>query len=350
MADLRTAVGGLELDHPLVLASGPLSWNGEAIVRAYRAGASAVVTKTISRRAATQPVPHLVRVGGGVLNAERWSDLDSAQWIQLEIPLAKDAGVPVIASVGLEPGDVEALAAALEEAGADALEVVSYDEATLPALVDAAVRRVRIPVFAKLSANGRDLVGTARACVERGTSALTVIDSVGPALRIDPRTRRPLLGATAGWLSGPAILPIALHAVAAVRQAVAVPVIGTGGVEDADTAVEMLLAGACAVGICSGALVHGLDLFRRLRGDLSDRLDELGLASIEDAVGAARWEEARGVRMGFDEVACIHCEACVRACPYQARRSPADVGEACRGCGLCVSVCPAGALVWEGRG
>jgi ferredoxin len=54
--------------------------------------------------------------------------------------------------------------------------------------------------------------------------------------------------------------------------------------------------------------------------------------------------------MGFDEVACIHCEACVRVCPYQARRSPADVGEACRECGLCVSVCPAGALVWEGRG
>ena len=349
MADLRTAVGGLELDHPLVLASGPLSWNGEAIVRAHRAGAAAVVTKTIGRRAATQPVPHLVRTGGGVLNAERWSDLDSIRWIEREIPLAKDAGVPLVASVGLEPADVEALASALEGAGADALEVVSYDEAALPALVDAAVRRVRIPVFAKLSANGRDLVGTARACVERGASALTVIDSVGPALRIDARTRRPLLGATAGWLSGPAILPIALHAVAAVRQAVTVPVIGTGGVEDVDAAVEMLLAGACAVGVCSGALVHGLSLFGRVRDGLSDCLDGLGLLSVRATVGAARWDETPGARMRFLEAACVHCGICVRLCPYEARPSPDVVGEACRGCGLCVSVCPAGALVWEGR-
>jgi len=333
----------------LVLASGPLSWNGEAIVRAHRAGAAAVVTKTIGRRAATQPVPHLVRTGGGVLNAERWSDLDSIRWIEREIPLAKDAGVPLVASVGLEPADVEALASALEGAGADALEVVSYDEAALPALVDAAVRRVRIPVFAKLSANGRDLVGTARACVERGASALTVIDSVGPALRIDARTRRPLLGATAGWLSGPAILPIALHAVAAVRQAVTVPVIGTGGVEDVDAAVEMLLAGACAVGVCSGALVHGLSLFGRVRDGLSDCLDGLGLLSVRATVGAARWDETPGARMRFLEAACVHCGICVRLCPYEARPSPDVVGEACRGCGLCVSVCPAGALVWEGR-
>jgi dihydroorotate dehydrogenase (fumarate) len=350
VADLRVDIGGLELAHPLLLASGPLSWNGQAIARAHRADAAAVVTKTISRRAAKQPSPHLVCLDGGVLNAERWSDLEPGQWIGTEIPLAKGAGARVIASVGLTPADVEALAPSLEKAGADALEVVSYNEGTLPQLVEAAVRRVRVPVFAKLSLSGRNIERTARACVERGASALTVADSAGPALRVDVRSRRPLLGASPGWLSGPSILPLALYAVATVHRAVAIPVIGTGGVETADAAVEMLLAGASAVGMCSGPLVHGLDIFGRVLQELSRRLDELGFGSAADAVGAVRGEASGPARMQLDASICTGCGTCVGVCPYEARRSPDGVGEACRGCGLCVSVCPTGALAWEGRG
>ena len=87
MTDLKTSIGGLELRNPFILASGPLSYNGEAILRAHRAGAGAVVTKTISRVPATNPIPHIARVSGGLLNGEKWSDLPYERWIEREIPL-----------------------------------------------------------------------------------------------------------------------------------------------------------------------------------------------------------------------------------------------------------------------
>ncbi len=347
MADLRTSLAGLSLEHPLVLASGPLSWDGEAIARAHRAGAAAIVTKTISRTAARSPRPHIASVPGGVLNAERWSDLSPRQWVERELPLAKDSGATVIASVGPTPDDVDSLARALERAGADALEVVSYVEAALPDMVRLAVEAVDVPVFAKLNANGRDLVGTARACVVRGAAAITAIDSLGPALRVDLERRRPLLGAASAWWSGPAILPQALHAVSVVHDAVGVPIVGTGGVGDADAAIEMLFAGASAVGLCSAPLVSGLGLFSRMRDAMGERLDRLGIAAVRGAVGAMAGEVETGFILRFDAGACAGCGACVRICPYRARRSPDAVLTACRGCGLCVSVCPRGALGWE---
>jgi dihydroorotate dehydrogenase/NAD-dependent dihydropyrimidine dehydrogenase PreA subunit len=348
MADLRAEFAGLSLQHPLILASGPLSWSGRAIVRAHRAGAAAVVTKTISQTAAQSPRPHIVSLPGGVLNVERWSDLDPREWIERELPLAKDSGATVIASVGLSAKGVASLARALEAAGADALEVVSYAEDALPGMVRAAAKRVRIPVLAKVHANGRDLIGIARACAGCGAAAITAIDSVGPGLRVDLERRQPLIGAPAWW-SGPAILPLALHAVAAVHRATGVPVVGTGGVGSADAAIEMLFAGASAVGLCSVPLVGGLELFAQMREAMAERLDRLGISSVRDAVGAAAEEARTDLALRFNKSACSGCGACVRICPYEARRTPDAVEATCRGCGLCVSVCASGALGWEGR-
>ncbi len=348
MVDLRASVGGLELEHPLLLASGPLSWNGDAILRAFHGGAAAVVTKTISRRAACSPRPHIVALPHGVMNAERWSDLDPWQWVERELPRAKDGGATVIASLGLAADDVTALARALERAGADALEVVSYDEAALPDMVRAAVTQVRIPVLAKLSANGGDLAGTAQRCAECGASALTVIDSLGPALRIDLERRRPRVGSGTAWWSGSGILPIALHCVSVVRRASGVGVVGTGGVSSADEAIEMLYAGASAVGLCSAPLVEGVGTFARIRDRVAERLGELGMASVREAVGAMADDAEAHLAMRLDETACSGCGTCIRVCPYGARRSPADVDPSCRGCGLCGSLCPTGALGGKG--
>jgi dihydroorotate dehydrogenase/NAD-dependent dihydropyrimidine dehydrogenase PreA subunit len=348
MVDLRTSVGGLELEHPLLLASGPLSWNGEAILRAARAGAAAVVTKTIGRRATPSPRPHVVALPHGVMNVERWSDLDPWQWVERELPRAKDGGATVIASLGLTVDDVTALARALERAGADALEVVSYDETALPSMVRAATGQVRIPVFAKLSANGSDLAGTARRCAECGASALVAIDSVGPTLRIDLERRRPRVGSGSAWWSGPGILPIALHCVSVVSRAAKVSVVGTGGVSNADEAIEMLFAGAHAVGLCSAPLVEGVAMFARIRDRMAERLGELGMASTREAVGAMASDAEARLAMRLDEAACTGCDTCIRVCPYGARRSPAAVDASCRGCGLCVSLCPTGALGGKG--
>jgi dihydroorotate dehydrogenase/Pyruvate/2-oxoacid:ferredoxin oxidoreductase delta subunit len=356
MSDLATTLCGMTLRTPLVLASGPLSFDGDALVRAHRAGAGAVVTKTIRRDAASNPVPHIARVSGGLLNAERWSDLSADRWIEREIPRARAAGARVIASVGLARDDVHALAKPLVEAGACALEIVSYDGGAVPAMVEEACARVSVPVFAKVSANGPNVVQVARACLASGAAAITAIDSVGPALRFDLDARQPRLGGY-GWLSGRPILPMALRVVADVARATGCVIVGTGGVETADDVIEMLYAGAHAVGLCTAPLLRGVSLFGELARDLLPRLCALGFGSPDEAIGAglAGLSEGQMPEGGWRFVrarrSCTDCGVCVRVCPYRARRSPEEVVEAeCRGCGLCCSSCPTGSLLLQRGG
>lgn len=360
--NLSTRIAALGLPHPFLLASGPLSHNGEAIARAHLAGAAAVVTKTISRTAAIDPSPSIVlERAGTLLNAERWSTLTSSAWIEHHLPLAKEAGAIVIASVGLAPPDVAALAAPLEKAGADALEIVSYDESVIAAMVAEAVRCVRIPVIAKISVNWSDPISAAASCVARGAAAVTASDSIGPALRIDVESRRPRLGSASAWVSGGSLFPIALHLIARLSAALppSVPIIGTGGVTCADDALEMLMAGATAIGICTSPVLHGLSTFARLPKHLAIRLAELGFDACADCIGAARIPElmpaagrteiAPKLVLAWDAAACNHCQLCAQRCPYGARSSadPTNVEPHCHLCGLCVSACPTGALSWK---
>lgn len=350
MADLRTRICGLELSNPFILASGPLSHDGEAILRAHRAGAGVVVTKTISRRPAENPVLHIAKVDGGLLNCERWSDLSREDWIKREIPLAKEGGATVIASVGLTPADVKTLAHAVAKAGADALEIVSYDGATLAPMVREAVHRIDIPVLAKVSANWPDVAKIAAGCLRNGAAGITAVDSLGPALRLDVKTQKPLLGSRYGWLSGHAIFPIALRVVAEISLMAEAPVVGTGGIASAEDCVEMLMAGACALGLCTLPLTEGLGVFATLATELSSRLEELGYERIKEVVGAALpfiKEEKAAASSSFtwEEDCCSNCGICVLICPYVARTDPVQVDPSrCRFCGLCSSACPTSTL------
>ena len=360
MVDLRTNIGGLEIENPFILASGPLSHDGNAILRAHRAGAGAVVTKTISRVPAVNPVPHIAKVGNSLMNGEKWSDLPYERWIEVEIPLAKDGGATVIASVGLSPGDVAALARSLARAGADAIEVVSYDGKALVPMVREAAHQVDIPVFAKVSANWTDVIDVARACLESGATAITAIDSIGPALRINPQMRAPLLASGYGWLTGQAIFPIALRIVSEIAIATGAPIVGTGGIWEVDNILEMMMAGAHAVGICSLPILRGVTIFSELAEKLSSRLHDLGYHSLKEAIGAAlpalrsyerigsglpAAKEAANATFVLNEELCSDCGVCVSICPYQARVSPREIDPArCRLCGLCSSACPRGAL------
>ena len=364
MTDLTTRICGLELKNPFILASGPLSYNGDAILRACRAGASAVVTKTICKEAARNPVPHIAKLSTGLLNGEKWSDLPARAWIDHEIPFAKDGGATVIASVGLGTSHVKAFSRPLAAAGADALEICSYDPSEMVPMVEEAVRQVEIPVFAKVSANWVDVTAVAAECLRKGAAGITATDSVGPALRLDVERREPLVGSGLGWLSGDAIFPISLRVVADVSLATRSPIIGTGGVHRVDECVEMLMAGAHAIGLCSLPMIAGLGIFADLAERLAVRLHELGFAQIQDVIGAAlpaleRCESApimvplepggKGAPFfSWDQNLCTHCDACIRVCPYQARTKPDQVNRShCRLCGLCSSVCPTNALTLQ---
>ena len=142
-----------------------------------------------------------------------------------------------------------------------------------------------LPVIVKLTPNAPDVVAVARACEEAGADALTAINTV-LGMRIDTRRRRPILGTGSGGLSGPAIRPIAVHITYQVAQAVGIPIIGAGGVTNAQDALEFLMAGASSVQVGTATFADPLAPLRVIEG-LAAYVKEQGLASIRDVIGAA---------------------------------------------------------------
>lgn len=361
--DLKTDLFGIILKSPLILGSGPLSYNAEGMISAYKAGAGAVVTKTIRNRAAINPYPHMAISGRNtMINAEKWSDISAEMWVEQEIPKAKEAGVVVIASIGHTPGEVMNWAAAVDRAGADMIELVSYRQEMIVDMIRIARELTAKPVIAKLSPNWHDPVTTAQAALDQGADGVTAMDSVGPVLRIDIRSGRPLLGSEKGhgWLTGSAIKPIILRYVAEIADQTDKPVIGIGGVVTAEDVVEMLMVGAAAVGLCTAAILKGVAYLTRLNREIKKLLVELKYESPAAVCGAAlpnlyKQEVLDRFTFRFNEKICTECMACVKVCPYQARSLSVGGGEKkmeldeklCRYCGLCASVCPRDALSLE---
>ncbi|MBN1180049.1 MAG: 4Fe-4S binding protein [Anaerolineae bacterium] len=354
MADITTTLCGIPLRSPLILASGPLSWNAEGIRTAFAAGAAAVVTKTIRPDATVNPVPHIAAAGrGSLLNTEGWSDLPARRWIEHELPALRDRDGVLIASTGHTPAEVAELAAPLANAGADMLELVSYRAEDAAPMVAAAKRAGDIPVLVKVSANWPDLVQIVGDCLAAGADGVTAIDSIGPALRIDVESGRPTLGAFA-WYSGESIRPIALRAVAQIRLAYDVPVVGTGGVARAEDVVEMVMAGATAVGTHTAPLLQGMAWFGKTQTHLDAWLEGHGHSDLAGLRGAALPHLREIVphtplRFAFDVDLCTACRRCVTVCAYRARQLQLDRRMAldetlCRSCGLCLTVCPTRAL------
>lgn len=354
--DLTVELCGLKLANPFVLASGPLSFSAKAIRAAFAAGAGAVVTKTISSRPTVNPIPHMADIGqGALLNTEGWSDLTAEAWVDRELPALRERDGILIASLGHTAADVEAWAGPVAAAGVDILEVVSYVAGDMPALVRAAKAAVEVPVLAKVSANWPDLMDVVGALVDAGGDGIAAIDSIGPTLRIDIETGRPVLNRT-GWLSGSPIRPISQRIVAEIALRYDVPIVGTGGVGRGVEAVEMLMAGATAVGVHTAPLLRGLGFFDRAVKEMRQFLVAHDYTCAAQLQGLALPHlktplEPAGLTFAFDADCCTHCNRCVEVCAYGARRllgdeMHVDEGE-CRLCGLCVAVCKPGALRCE---
>ncbi|MDR0841329.1 MAG: 4Fe-4S binding protein [Christensenellaceae bacterium] len=349
---------GRRLQSPFILASGPLSYGAQGMIRAHEAGFGAVVTKTIRLQAAVNPVHHIGKVSGDTLiNCEKWADFDRLAWYEKEIPEAVRAGATVIGSVGHTPGEAKAIVQDVEKAGAHMIELVSYTEDTLLPMLDYAKAHVRIPVICKLSGNWANPAATARACYEHGADGVAAIDSIGPVLKIDIHNRRPLMmsGDGYGWLTGAAIKPISLRINADIARGVKgyKNLYCIGGVMSAADALEFLMVGSHAVGVCTATILKGIGYVGTLRRQLAELLQTLGFGSLQEAVGAAlpnfpQRECVTDLAFSFAPEACTKCGKCALVCPYAARKLEYPTmhldAALCRSCGLCADYCPTGAL------
>ena len=148
--------------------------------------------------------------------------------------------------------------------------------------VKAAVKK---PVYIKLTPNVTDIAAVARACEEAGADGLSLINTL-LGMRIDPRTRRPVLANIMGGLSGPAVFPVALRMVWQVYEAVSVPIIGMGGISSAENVIEMLLAGATAVQVGAANLTDPFAC-KRIIEELPAAMAKYGIDNLTNIIGGA---------------------------------------------------------------
>lgn len=259
---------GLTLANPVMVAAGGLGFGGELAHRLDLDRLGGLVTPSITLGARRgYPPPRLVEAVAGVLSSTGLPNPGLAAVVRGQAPVWATWRLPVLASLAGATADefgelAEGLAAAPGVAG---LELNLADQPAgglldrlVPAEVGAIVAAVRpraaLPLLAKLPSGAAGLVDLARAAVEAGADALTIGHGL-PGLAWDRTRRRPRLAVGGGTLSGPAIRPLALRAVAEVVAAVSAPVVGCGGISRGADALEYLQAGAVAVQVCTACLV-----------------------------------------------------------------------------------------------
>jgi dihydroorotate dehydrogenase (NAD+) catalytic subunit len=266
--DLTVDLGGLVLANPIVAASGTFGHGAEVARLCPPDRLGAVTVKSLAAFAwPGNPPPRLAPTsGGGMLNSVGLQGPGVEHWVEHELPELRDLGARIVASIwGRTVDDYAVAAKMLAPAAVDLIAVevnVSCPNledrsrmfAHSPAGTTAVIEAVRgaelgLPVFAKLSPNTDQVVDVARAAVDAGAHGLTLVNTL-LGLDIELDGRHPRLGAGGGGLSGPPLKPVALRIVRDVARALPdTPIIGTGGVTSGGDAVQMLLAGASAVGV-----------------------------------------------------------------------------------------------------
>jgi dihydroorotate dehydrogenase subfamily 1 len=358
MADLAVEVCGLSFRNPILPAAGPPVRDGAALLACAAGGAGGLVSKTISTRAAEPPTPNMAEIPHGMVNTELWSELPPEQWLETEYALARTARLPLIVSLGYTGEEIASLAPRVRPF-ADAVELSTHYIGEDPEPMVAAVRAARaaldVPVLVKLSPHGHDMARAARLAADAGADGLVAINSFGPVLAIDIETGLPRLGGPNGygWISGPALKPLAVRCVRDVARAVDLPVIGVGGITRGTDVVEMMMAGAAAVGVCTAAILRGPSVFGKLAAELETWLDAHGVARASDLTGRAltrAWPAGDLPAPVVVDEKCNGCGVCETACVYGAihvvgGRAALD-GEQCVRCGLCVTRCRLDALRW----
>jgi dihydroorotate dehydrogenase (NAD+) catalytic subunit len=303
---LRLKFCGLDFASPIVLLSGCVGF-GEEYTRIQgfsNRDAGAVVLKGTTLTPRLGNPPHRVyETPAGMLNAIGLQNPGAEHVVRRILPALDFSETRFIANVsGSTVEEYVEVTRLFDQSPIDAIEIniscpnvkeggVAFGNyPDMSAQVVAACRQVTSkPLITKLSPNQTDIRENARRCIEAGTDALAVINTM-MGMAIDARSRRPIIGNIQGGLSGPAIKPIALlkvHQVYEVAKPHGIPIIGQGGITTATDAVEFLIAGATAVGIGT-ALFYDPFVCRKVNDGIAEYLRASGLESVAALVGTLR--------------------------------------------------------------
>ena len=292
---------GKEISTPLTLASGILGISFSSLQRVIRDGAGMVTTKSLSIEPRIgHEGPVIAEFEGGLINSVGLTNPGIAEGLEeVEKFHAGIDGVVIVSVFGANAAEFVQLSKAVNESSADILELNLScpnvaDEfkrpfALMPDKITEIVSAVKavstIPVLAKLSPNANDISAIAKLTEDAGADGLTMINTLGHGMVIDAVAKRPVLRNNFGGISGPCIKPLAIKLIHDAYKVVDIPILGTGGVSTGLDAIEMMMAGASAIGVGSAVYDHGLDVFKTIRDEMVTFMEVHGYAQYSDLIG-----------------------------------------------------------------
>ena len=301
MVNTQVTLCGISLDNPVIPASGTFGFGQEfaALYDINCLGSFSFKGTTLGPRFGN-PLPRIAECPSGMLNAVGLQNPGVKHVKEVELPaLAKIFHKPVMANVsGFSVSEYVSVVEQLSD-----VEQIGWFEVNIScpnvhgggmsfgtcpdaaAEVTRAVRAVtKKPLIIKLSPNVTDIASIARACEDAGADGISLINTL-LGMRMDLRTRKPLLANTTGGYSGPAVFPVAVRMVYQVYDAVKIPIVGMGGVSSAEDVLEMMLAGATAVEVGAANLVDPY-ASKNIVEALPQVMEQYGIKSLTEIIGA----------------------------------------------------------------
>lgn len=306
MIDLSVDLCGKKLQNPLILASGILGTEAGILSRIAKLKIGAVTPKSCSIEPRTgYENPTVLAWKHGLINAVGLSNpgikVELEELKKLKKSL-KISGTKLIASIfGPTIQDIAQTAKMICEADPDFVEVniscphvdptvkgcfYSDPDATLR-LTKEVKKNCSVPVIIKLSPNVTDIASIALAAEKGGADAIAAINALGPGMIIDLEAGKPVLANKFGGISGPAIKPIAIRSIWDITQKVKIPVIGIGGVTTGEDAIEMIMAGATAVGVGSAVYYGGIEVFEKITREMKAWMEKHNIKSLDEIRGVS---------------------------------------------------------------
>lgn len=301
MNSLKTTLGPLELDYPVLAASGTFGFGEEysSLLELKELGGIVVKGLTLHPRSGNRP-PRVTETPAGMLNAIGLQNPGLEYFLEVEMPRLQQSGTAVIVNINGEKAEefvtlarelssVEGIAALELNVSCPNVKRGGIAFGTSPAILRELLQKVRpackLPFIVKLSPNVTDIVELARVCREEGADILSLINTL-KGMVIDTSAKKPFLGNITGGLSGPAVRPVAVRMVYEVFQELDIPIIGMGGIMNTEDALQFMMAGAQAVAVGTANFVEPRVIPQIISG-LGAYLEQEGLNSLAPLIGAA---------------------------------------------------------------
>lgn len=300
MIDLTTKIASIKLNNPTILASGIMDEDAGSMKRIFNSGASCIVTKSIGLKPNDgYKNPTFLELEHGILNAMGLPNPGIIDF-QHEIKNLKNLKIPIIGSIyGSNYSEFVELSKKMNEYSVDALELnmscphakgygleVGSDSKLVYDITSKVKEISDIPVFVKISSNLTDIVEIAKSIKKGNADGIVAINSV-KSMKINLEIKKPVLSNEIGGYSGMGIKPIGVRCVYEISKNVDIPIIGVGGINTGEDALEYIMAGASAVQIGSGIYYRGVDVFKKVCDEIKFWMKENNYNKLNDLIGAA---------------------------------------------------------------